>query len=122
MDNDYNLNRYYIEDSELLTEAEKIEMARSLRELELKGVIEWRDGAWQLTANVEIEGTEEPVVRWGKCDNCDEAVDPAMGLCPACGYMWCVYDTHECSSSDCEEVELCGEPAVGGHPYCKEHQ
>ena len=54
---DYNADKYLVEDSDLLTEAEKIEMARSLRQLELEGVIEWRDGAWQLAANVE---TEEP--------------------------------------------------------------
>lgn len=65
MDNDYNPNRYYIEDSDLLTEAEKIEIARSLRELELKGVIEWRHGAWQLVPNVGSEETEEgPVARF----------------------------------------------------------
>jgi hypothetical protein len=64
---DHFMNKYYVEDSDLLTEAEKIEMARSLRELELKGVIEWRDGAWQLAANVEIEEIEEgPVARFRK--------------------------------------------------------
>lgn len=45
---DYNGDKYWVEDSDLLTEAEKIQMAQSLRELELEGVIEWRDGAWQL--------------------------------------------------------------------------
>ena len=45
---DYNSNKYWVEDSDLLTEAEKIQMAQSLRELELEGVIEWRDGTWQL--------------------------------------------------------------------------
>ena len=74
--------------------------------------IDWQSG----------EGPWEGHEGWRMCDNCDGAVDPAMGLCPACGYMWCAYDTQERSSSDCEEVELCGEPAVGGHPYCKEHQ
>jgi hypothetical protein len=54
---DYNADKYLVEDSDLLTEAEKIQMATSLRELELKGVIEWRDGAWQLAANVESEET-----------------------------------------------------------------
>ena len=57
---DYNADKYLVEDSDLLTEAEKIEMARSLRQLELKGVIEWRDGAWQLAANVESEVASQP--------------------------------------------------------------
>jgi hypothetical protein len=59
---DYNLNKYYVADSGLLTEAEKIEMARSLRQLELKGVIQWRDGVWQLAANVKSEVTSRPPV------------------------------------------------------------
>jgi len=45
---DHFMNKYYVEDSDLLTEAERIEMARSLRELERQGVIEYRDGRWGL--------------------------------------------------------------------------
>lgn len=63
---DYNADKYMVEHSDLLTEAEKLEMARSLRELELRGVIEWRDGAWQLAANVEIEETEKGPVAHNK--------------------------------------------------------
>jgi hypothetical protein len=54
---DYNADKYMVENSGLLTDAEKLAMARSLRELELKGVIEWRDGAWQLAANKEKGST-----------------------------------------------------------------
>ncbi len=47
---DYNADKYMIANSDLLTETEKLQMARDLRALELKGLIEWRDGAWQLSA------------------------------------------------------------------------
>ena len=48
---DYNENKYWAESSDL-TEAEKIQMAKDLRELESRGVIEFRDGRWQLVAGV----------------------------------------------------------------------
>ena len=56
---EYNRNKYYVEDSGVLTEAEKLQMARDLRALELEGVLEYRDGAWDLAAGVEIEETAE---------------------------------------------------------------
>jgi hypothetical protein len=46
----YNERKYWVEDSELLTEAEMIQMAKDLRELERLGVIEFRDGRWGLVA------------------------------------------------------------------------
>jgi hypothetical protein len=60
----YNERKYWIEGSELLSEAEMIQMAKDLRELESRGVIEFRDGRWQLAAGVEIEETPDgPVAR-----------------------------------------------------------
>ena len=53
----YNANKYWVEGSELLTDAEKVQMAKDLRELESRGVIEFRDGRWGLAADVEIEET-----------------------------------------------------------------
>ena len=52
---DYNEHKYWAESSDL-TEAEKIQMAKDLRELESRGVIEFRDGRWGL-AVAEIEET-----------------------------------------------------------------
>ena len=49
---DYNEHKYWTESSDL-TEAEKIQMAKDLRELESRGVIEFRDGRWGLAAGVE---------------------------------------------------------------------
>jgi hypothetical protein len=46
---DYNEHKYWVESSDL-TEAEKIQMAKDLRELERLGVIEFRDGRWGLVA------------------------------------------------------------------------
>jgi len=46
---DYNEHKYWAESSDL-TEAEKIQMAKDLRELESRGVIEFRDGRWGLAA------------------------------------------------------------------------
>ena len=45
----YNEHKYWVESSDL-TEAEKIQMAKDLRELESRGVIEFRDGRWGLAA------------------------------------------------------------------------
>jgi hypothetical protein len=55
----HNENKYLVEDSDLLTEAEKIRMAQALRELESLGVLEYRDGRWGLAAGVEIEEAPE---------------------------------------------------------------
>jgi len=52
---EYNRNKYYVEDSGVLTEAEKLRMARDLRALELRGILEFCDGRWVLAAGVEIE-------------------------------------------------------------------
>jgi hypothetical protein len=52
---DHNEHKYWAESSDL-TEAEKIQMAKDLRELESRGVIEFRDGRWGLTAG-QIEET-----------------------------------------------------------------
>jgi hypothetical protein len=61
----YNERKYWVEGSELLTEAEMIQMAKDLRELERLGVIEFRDGRWQLAAGVEVEETPEgPAARF----------------------------------------------------------
>ena len=54
---DFNKGKYYAEDSDLLTEAEMIQFARDLRELERQGIIEWRDGAWQLVAGAATKQT-----------------------------------------------------------------
>ena len=54
---DYNAHKYWIEGSDLLTEAEKIQMAKDLRELESRGVIEFREGRWQLAAGLEVDET-----------------------------------------------------------------
>jgi len=62
---------------------------------------------------------------WLMCDECDGPIDPNAGRCEACGYQWCVEDVHICSSSDCDEIELCGRPAVetvGGRPCCEDHK
>jgi hypothetical protein len=59
------------------------------------------------------------------CDECDGPIDPNASRCEACGYQWCTEDVHTCSSSDCDEIELCGKPAVetvGGRPCCEEHK
>jgi hypothetical protein len=51
---DFNTNKYFVENSRALTEAEKIQFAKDLIELERQGVIEYRDGKWGLAAGVEI--------------------------------------------------------------------
>jgi hypothetical protein len=53
---DYNEHKYWAEGSDL-TEVEKIQMAKDLRELESRGVIQFRDGRWELAAGVEIAET-----------------------------------------------------------------
>jgi hypothetical protein len=59
----YNEHKYWIESS-ALTEAERIQMAKDLCELESRGVIQFRGGRWQLAAGGEIEETPDgPVAR-----------------------------------------------------------
>jgi hypothetical protein len=55
---DYNEHKYWAESSDLI-EAEKIQMAKDLRELERRGVIEFRDGRWGLVAGADSEETPE---------------------------------------------------------------
>ena len=55
----YNEHKYWAEDSDVLTEAEKVQVAKDLRELESRGVIEFRDGRWHLAAGGEIEQTPD---------------------------------------------------------------
>jgi hypothetical protein len=47
---DFNTDKYFVENSRALTEAEKIQFAKDLIELERKGVIEYRDGRWRPVA------------------------------------------------------------------------
>jgi DNA-binding transcriptional regulator YhcF (GntR family) len=51
----HNADKYWIEDSELLTEAEKTQLATALRELERQGIIEYRDGHWTLVKEIKKE-------------------------------------------------------------------
>jgi hypothetical protein len=53
----YNEGKYWVEGSDLLTDAEKVQMAKDLRELERQGVIDFRDGRWALSAAAEIAET-----------------------------------------------------------------
>jgi len=59
---DLNADKYFVESSKALTEAEKIQMAKDLLELERRGVLEYRDGRWGLAAGVEIAETEDGAV------------------------------------------------------------
>lgn len=62
---DFNSEKYFVENSDALTEAETLQMARDLRALELRGILEYRDGHWGLAAGVEIAETPEgPVARF----------------------------------------------------------
>jgi hypothetical protein len=62
---DFNTDKYFVEDSHALAEAEKVQFARDLIELERLGVLEYRDGRWELAAGVEIEETSDgPVARF----------------------------------------------------------
>jgi hypothetical protein len=54
---DYNEHKYWTESSDL-TEAEKIQMAKDLRELESRGVIEFRDGRWGLAAGSQPKAAD----------------------------------------------------------------
>jgi hypothetical protein len=70
---DYNERKYWVEGSDLLTETEKMQMAKDLRELESRGTIEFRDGRWQLAAGVEIEEAPDgPAARFSnKKEGCN---------------------------------------------------
>lgn len=62
---EYNAGKYWVEDFDLLTEAEKLQMAADLLELERRGVLEYRDGRWGVAPGVEIEETPDgPVTRF----------------------------------------------------------
>jgi len=62
---DFNKNKYWVEDSDALTEAEKVQFAKDLLELERQGIFEYRDGTWGLADGVEIEETADgPVARF----------------------------------------------------------
>lgn len=62
---DHNASKYFIEHSEHLTEAETIQFAKDLFELERRGILEYRDGAWGLAARRRIAKTPEgPVARF----------------------------------------------------------
>jgi len=54
---DFNSRKYFVENSDALTEAEKIQFAKDLIELERQGIAEYRDGCWRLVAGIEIEET-----------------------------------------------------------------
>jgi hypothetical protein len=56
---DYNERKYWVEDSDALTDAEKVRFAKDLLELERQGVLEYRNGRWELAAGVEIEETPD---------------------------------------------------------------
>jgi hypothetical protein len=61
---DFNTEKHFVENSDALTEAEKIQFAKDLIELERKGVIEFCDGRWKLAPGAEIEETPAgPVAR-----------------------------------------------------------
>jgi hypothetical protein len=57
-----NHRKYYLEHSDLLSEEEKLQMARDLRALERRGILAYRDGFWELAAGVELEETPDGVV------------------------------------------------------------
>jgi hypothetical protein len=56
---DFNADKYLVEDSHALSEAEKVQFARDLIELERQGVLEYRAGRWELAAGAEIEETPD---------------------------------------------------------------
>jgi len=65
----FNKDKYYVEGSDLLSEAEKLQMAKDLLELERRGILEYREAGWGLVAGVEIEVTPDgPVARFRKTD------------------------------------------------------
>lgn len=56
---EYSQNKYYVNGLGLLTEDEKLQMAKNLLELERRGVLEYRDGRWGLAPGIEIEETPD---------------------------------------------------------------
>jgi hypothetical protein len=71
---DYNENKYWAEDSDVLTEAQRIQFAKDLLELESQGVLEYRDGTWGLADGVEVEETPAgPVAHFRKHDDASPA-------------------------------------------------
>jgi len=58
----FNENKYYIAAGNRLTESEKLRLAKDLLELELQGILEYRDGRWGLAPGVEIEETPDGLV------------------------------------------------------------
>jgi len=61
----YNDNKYWVEDSDALTKAEKVQFAKDLLELGDRAPFEYRDGLWRLADGVEIEETPDgPVARF----------------------------------------------------------
>jgi hypothetical protein len=66
----HNANKYYLPENKELSESQKLGLAKALLELERQGVIEWRDGAWQLVTGVEIEETSDgPAARFLDTDD-----------------------------------------------------
>jgi hypothetical protein len=66
----HNANKYYLPENKELSESQKLGLAKALLELERQGVVEWRDGAWQLATGVEIEETSDgPVARFLDTDD-----------------------------------------------------
>jgi len=59
---DYNCNKYWIEDSDLLTEVEKVRMAEALLDLERRGILQYRNGAWGIAPGVLIEETTDALI------------------------------------------------------------
>jgi len=67
---DYNENKYWLEVSDALSEAERVQFAKDLLELERQGVLNYRDGTWGLAEGVEVEETPDgPVARFRKTDS-----------------------------------------------------
>jgi hypothetical protein len=75
---DFNSEKYFVENSDALTEAEKIQFAKDLIELERQNIVEYRDGRWRLIAAIEIEETQEGPVIQG-ADPCAEAINDLQG-------------------------------------------
>lgn len=70
----YNEDKLWLEDSDALTEAQKIQFAKDLLELESQGVLEYRDGTWGLAGGIELEETSAgPVVRFRKHNDASPA-------------------------------------------------
>jgi hypothetical protein len=59
---DFNTDKYFVENSDALTEAAKIQMAKGLLELEHQGILEYTDGRWGLADGVEVEETPDGLV------------------------------------------------------------